>query len=356
MLRLFRGVLGLLILLSLSACSSLAYYAQSVKGQLDLLNRSQSIEQLLVQDTLSESLRQRLERVLVIRQFASTSLLLPDNGSYRSYAELNREAVVWSVVATPEFSVVPNTWCYPIIGCASYRGYFAKEAALNFSHGLEAEGADVTVNPVPAYSTLGWFDDPVTSSFMHWPEDRVAGLIFHELAHQQLYVKGDSAFNEAFATAVQRIGVERWLGHQQDQLVMQRWQDRLRRQNDFVALLLETRNQLAVVYARDMDASTMRTAKQEIFDQLQSRYQRLKGEWGGYAGYDAWFSRPLNNARLASIATYEAYVPGFLAIADDVAGDMLAFYRACEVIAALPAEKRLQRLQSYSDRQTNTGQ
>ncbi|WP_240992143.1 aminopeptidase [endosymbiont of Riftia pachyptila] len=333
----------LLFLPLLSGCEMLGYYAQSINGQLDLLQKRRPIESLLLDNAIDPELKQRLRRVVAIREFASQQLALPDNDSYLSYAELQREAVVWSLVATPEFSVKPISWCYPVVGCAAYRGYFDKRDAEAHGEQLAAQGYDQVVNPVPAYSTLGWFDDPITSSVIRWSEPRLAALIFHELAHQKLYVQGDSAFNEAFATQLARIGVQAWL-EQEAPEKLEQWHRQRSRSSQFTQLLLQSRASLAVLYAEGLPASQMRQRKQALFDQLRRRYQALKAEWGGYSGFDHWFRRPLNNALLASLATYESLVPGLEALYRQQSGDLERFYAACEALAELPLEARHARL------------
>lgn len=348
-MRWLRLLAVLLLLGLLTGCSTLGYYAQSVNGHLDLMARRQSIAQLLTQADTPDNLRQRLELVSQIRTFASAPLALPDNRSYRSYAALGREAMVWSLVATPEFSIAPQQWCYLVIGCASYRGYFQRSQAQQHADRLQAEGLDVTVEPVPAYSTLGWFNDPVPSTVIDWPEPRLAGLIFHELAHQQLYVAGDSAFNESFANAVEQSGVRRWLEKTADSQQMAQWRRTQERERAFVALLLQSRTGLETLYASNVSAGQMRERKGVIFAQLRTRYAQLKRQWGGYAGYDRWFSRPLNNARLASIATYEQWLPAFNRLLQQANGDMAAFYRASRALAELPMQPRREEMARLRD-------
>jgi predicted aminopeptidase len=327
----------------LSACSTLSYYAQAVDGHLTLMSKRQSIEQMLADAHTEPRLGEQLGRVQEIRDFASRTLKLPDNGSYRNYAAVEGEAVVWSLVATEALSVTPHQWCYPLIGCASYRGYFRQADAMAHADEMAARGFDVAVEPVPAYSTLGWFDDPVPGNVLHWPEWRIAGLIFHELAHQQLYVAGDSAFNEAFANSVQRVGVERWLSAR-SQEAMVRWRQEAERQRQFIALLMDARERLERLYAESFSSDEKLWKKQRVFDDLQRRYQRLKVSWGGYGGYDRWFSSGLNNARLAAVATYELWAPLFDTLLQRAEGDMARFYHDCELLAQMPLQQRRQRM------------
>ena len=331
-------MLGLL----LAGCANLGYYGQAVQGHLDLLARRQEIQALIADPSTPAERRERLELVLELRGFASRELGLPDNASYRSYVELERPAVVWSLVAAPEFSLQPHQWCYPVIGCASYRGYYRRRAAEQAGAALAAEGLDVTLEPVPAYSTLGWFDDPLPSTVIDWSEPDLAGLMFHELAHQRLYFPDDSGFNEAFASLVQQVGVERWLAARGDPQALARQRLMRERRSAFVELLLASRGRLQALYARDLAPEPMRALKATEFARLRREYRSLRRAWGGYAGFDAWFARaPLNNARLASIATYQALIPALEALLADQGGDLEAFYQACGELKQLdPAQRR----------------
>jgi predicted aminopeptidase len=327
--------------LLLSGCTTLGYYAQAVVGHLDLLGRRQDMQALIADAATPARLRVKLELALQMRDFASRELGLPDNGSYRSYAGLERQALVWSVVATPAFSLEPRQWCYPIIGCASYRGYFSSSAAAEYAQALEADGFDVAVEPVPAYSSLGWFADPLPSTVIDWPETELAGLIFHELAHQQLYVADDSAFNEAFATSVERVGVQRWLRYRADDRQAERWAALQQRKESFVALLLQTRRRLQLLYRLPLEQPDMATRKAAEFARLTREYRVLKQGWGREADFDAWFERgSLNNARLASVATYRELLPGFLALLEGAGDDLPGFYAACRSLAAAPLQQR----------------
>ena len=328
----------------LSGCSTFTYYLQSVGGHLQLVGHSRPVTSVLQDRDLSSRLRRQLELSQQIRDFASRQLALPDNGSYRSYAQLNRKAVLWSVVATPRFSVEPRQWCYPVIGCASYRGYFSRESADGFGADLRREGLDVAVEPVPAYSTLGWFDDPLPSTVIGWPEGDLAGLIFHELAHQRLYLPDDSAFNEAFATAVQRIGTERWFQARNDRAGLRQWRQAQRRERQFVHLILQTRKRLQALYARTLTTEEMARKKAAAFRQLQREYVAMRKGWGAAPAFDGWMGRNLNNAHLALIATYEEWEPAFRELLARAGGDLPEFYRQAEALARLSPEQRLRML------------
>jgi len=325
----------------LTGCSTVGYYAQSAHGHLALMGQSRPIRQLIVDPATTTDLRAKLRRIEAIRTFTVERLLLPDNESYRSYADIGREAVVWSVVATPEFSVEPEVWCYPVIGCASYRGYFEELRADAFAEDLQTQGRDVAVHPVPAYSTLGWFSDPLPSTVINWPEANLAGLIFHELAHQKVYVKGDSAFNEAFATAVEQIGIERWMRIQNQEAALEAWHTKQQRERAFIRLLLDTRKELKRLYGSEVPAVEMRWEKAKVFRRMKERYGGLRQGWSDFAGYDHWFDRPPNNAYLASVATYEAWVPAFIQLFRQSSESMALFYEACQKLAELPPEERV---------------
>jgi len=336
----------LLLLQLVTGCSTLGYYAQSVHGQLDLIGKRRPIDQLIAASETPDRLRQRLQLVLKMRDFASQELGLPDNASYRSYADLKRSAMVWSVVATPEFSMQPKQWCYLVVGCAAYRGYFSQQQAEGFADDLSSEGLDVVVEPVPAYSTLGWFDDPLPNTVINWSEPHLAGLIFHELAHQRLYFQDDSQFNEAFAMAVEQIGVERWMAARNNSEGFEDWREREAKEEAFIQLLLQTRQRLEVLFAGPLSELEMRVAKVAEFERLRSEYAVLKQGWNGYKGYDRWFERKLNNARLASVATYRQLLPGLLALYAHSNSDLAAFYRACEALEELTPEERSQQIES----------
>ncbi len=334
-----------LSMLFLNGCETVGYYYQSIHGHFSLLGDSRSINDLLQDIKNDTELQQKLELVLRVREFATDKLELPENNSYRSYASLDRSAVVWSVVATPEFSVSPKHWCYPVIGCASYRGYFDLEQAQMYANALSNDGLDVTIEPAAAYSTLGWFDDPLPSTVINWPESQLVGLIFHELAHQQLYVAGDSSFNEAFASMVEMVGVERWFSLSKDGAGTEQWQQRKHRKEEFYRLLLDTRSRLQQLYTGSLSVSEMRKRKATEFNKLRNDYLGLKKSWNGYAGFDHWFKRDLNNARLASVATYAQWVPAFLKLLKEAKGDLGKFYKDCEQLANLPLEQRRSRLE-----------
>ncbi|MCY3929565.1 MAG: aminopeptidase [Acidobacteria bacterium] len=346
------AVAAALVLAVLAAsCGSMRYYSQAVWGGADVLVKRKPIARLLEPgraDLLSAATRERLELILGIREFASSELGLPDNRSYRSYADLGRPYAVWNVVAAPRLSVEPKTWCYPIAGCAAYRGYFNERAARRYGDRLADQGFDVRVGGVAAYSTLGWFADPVLNTFLDYADADLAALIFHELAHQVVYVKDDSAFNESFATAVEVAGVRRWLrsqGRNEELAVFEQGRERRRDLNRF---LLEVREELEALYASDDSDERKLTLKAEVFRSLAGRYRRdLVPAWrasgsggGGESDLGEWLSR-LNNADLISIATYSDLVPAFLGLLEASGGSFPAFYAEVERLAGLePVERQ----------------
>ena len=343
-------MMGLVAAGLLVACTEVGYYAQCARGHFEVMRRCQPIEQLLADPTLPATRRAQLQAISTARDFASTALALPDNASYRKFADLERPYVVWNVVAAPEFALEARRWCSPVAGCVSYRGYFDENDARNEAAQLATQGFETDVYGVQAYSTLNWFDDPVLNTFLDGPPLRAAALVFHELAHQVVYVADDSRFNEAFARTVELEGVRRWLAAHGTADEWQRYQEQQGRAAEFHRLLLQTRDRLAALYGRDLDAGAMRTAKASILAETAQAYADLKAAWGGYAGYDAWMARGLNNARFASLGTYHDLVPAFQGLLSATAGDLPAFYAQVRALGSLPSNERLARLDGYVPR------
>jgi predicted aminopeptidase len=308
------------VVVSQSAC----YYVQAARGQYDVLSKSEPIDGLLAADSTPDELVRRLQLVQEARQFAVDELLLPDNDSYRSYADLERDYVVWNVFAAPEFSLEPETWCFPVAGCVAYRGYFDEADARRKAAQLRDDGLDVAVGGIPAYSTLGRFDDPVLNTMMHWRDADLVATIFHELAHQVLYVKDDTAFNESFATAVADIGLERWLSGRGEQAEFDAYLERRSLREELVTTIRKATADLQALYASGADADTMRRQKgvrlQQLSDDLEARLAA--------SGMDApgWLGGQLNNARLASIGLYELDLSRFRGLYEECAYDLRCFY------------------------------
>jgi len=337
--RLFSPLLVFL----LTGCQSVAYYGQAAQGQFSLLAKRKPIDRLLAGDTLTPELRRQLESVQRIRHFAVETLGLPARHQYGSYVELGRPYPVWSVMAAPELSLTPKTWCYWFVGCLAYRGFFAEQAAQRLAAQLEREGWEVYLSGIPAYSTLGWFRDPVLSSFVHQSEAELAELIFHELTHQVLFVPGDTVFNESLAVMVAEEGLRRYsekFPQDLERLALAR-----KRRDEFVALVLTYRQRLQTFFAKTGTEDEKRAGKAAIYVELQTAYAEQKQRWGGYAGYDVWFSA-VNNARLNTVGTYYDLVPALQQLLRNNDNDLARFFDACRELSRLPQPVRHQRLQA----------
>jgi predicted aminopeptidase len=335
-----------------SGCSTLGYYAQAAGGHVELMQRSRPVTEWVADDATPAELRERLRLTQRMRDFAVAELKLPDNGSYRRYADLQRGAVVWNVVAAPELSLTLKTWCFPVLGCVGYRGYFDRGQAEALAAQLRAEGWDVNVYGVPAYSTLGWTDwlggDPLLNTFVHWPEGELARVMFHELAHQVAYADDDTTFNESFATAVERIGSQRWLDRHAAPAARAEFEALAARRQDFRALALHTRSELEAVYASALPDDVKRERKAALLAALRDEHAAVKAaRWGGFAGYDGWFERA-NNAALGVQAAYLELVPAFERLFEHSGGDFERFYASVRQLAALPKDERRAKLSSSS--------
>jgi predicted aminopeptidase len=341
--RSFRRLLAaaaVIALVSAAGCSTLSYYAQSIQGHFAVLHAARPIDDVVADPATAETLKQRLQRAEQMRDFASRELGLPDNASYRSYADLKRPFVVWNVFATPELSLEMKQWCYPVVGCAGYRGYFERAAAERAADQLRSEGYEVHVAGVPAYSTLGWFSDPLLNTFIGGTEGQLAGLVFHELAHQVVFVAGDTTFNESFATAVERVGVRRWLAAHGDESARRGYAEFAQRRSQFVGMLLRYRQQLDDLYRSRAPSDDKRAGKRQLFAALKAEYAELRAGWGGYAGYDRYFAQDLTNAHLAAVGAYNDLVPAFDALLAQSGGDLFRFYAEVARVAALPRAQR----------------
>jgi predicted aminopeptidase len=331
-------------LLFVSGCGSLEYYAQAVGGHLEIMRLAVPIEERLHDADTPEPLRAKLAKVLAIREFASRELALPDNDSYRRYADIGRPFVVWNVFAAPEFSVKPIESCLLFAGCVSYRGFYSEKVAQRHAASLAEQGYDAYVGGVTAYSTLGWFSDPVLSTFIQYPEPEVARIVFHELAHQVVYAKSDTMFNESFAATVEEEGVRRWLEREGTPAQRAAYQDSGKRRAEFVALVSKYRAQLAAFYDQPGQLEEKRAGKRRLFARMQDEYVSLKASWGSFAGYDRLFARGANNALLASIASYSELVPAFRALLAQKKDDLPAFYAGVRELAKLDKPERDARL------------
>ena len=333
-----------------SGCSDLGYYRQSVSGHLDLMARAKPVDDWLTDPQTPAALKQRLALSQQMRDFSVQQLKLPDNQSYRAYADLQRSAAVWNVVAAPELSLTLKTWCYPVTGCVGYRGYFDKAEADALGASLRAEGWDVNVYGVPAYSTLGWSNwiggDPLLNTFVNGSEGELARLVFHELAHQKLYVADDTMFNESFATAVERIGVRQWLDRHGDAAARDQFLRSQQRRQDFRELTMRYRAELQQLYAGTQSDEAKRTGKAELLARLRADHAQMKQQrWGGYAGYDTWFAN-VNNASLGVLAAYNELADDFERLYAQQGGDIGRFYAEAAAIAALPKAERRAKLRA----------
>ncbi len=329
----------------LTGCADTRYYWQSVSGHLQLMQASRPVDEWLSDPQTPPALRERLQLARRLRAFAVTELALPDNTSYHRYADLRRNAVVWNVVAAPSLSLTLKTWCFPVLGCVSYRGYFDEAQARREASALQAQGMEVSVYGVPAYSTLGWMNwaggDPLLNTFIHYPDGELARLLFHELAHQVLYARDDTMFNESFATAVERLGGASWLQREASDEARTQYAALDARRRAFRALSLTTRARLQQVYAQSGKTSdaVLRARKEAVMQAFRDQYAELKRQWGGFAGYDRWVA-DANNASLGAQGAYDDLVPQFEALFVREGRNWPAFYDAVRRIADLPSQER----------------
>jgi predicted aminopeptidase len=359
------------LLLCLSSCADLSYYWQSVEGHVSLMKAARPVDDWLADAQTPEKLKAKLALTQKIRMFAAQELKLPDNASYKRYADLKRKAVVWNVVAAPALSLKLKTWCFPVAGCVGYRGYFSEVEAKKEAEELKKKDLDVSVYGVPAYSTLGWSNwaggDPLLSTFIGYPDGELARIIFHELAHQVVYVADDTTFNESFATAVERLGGARWLAMYGSEAIKAEYDVYDGRRKQFKALTKATRLQLAEIYnenkpiaSDNIDSIAIKNiakkdkkitekesfeAKNNIIASFKAQYESLKTSWNGYAGYDNWVKQA-NNAAFGALAAYDDGVPQFEALFEQQGGDWEKFYAAVRALAAMPKEARQLALKS----------
>jgi len=342
------------VLLALSGCQTFSFYKQAIKGQYELLAHRQPIDKLIADPQTESRLRQKLELLQKLRAFADHDLKLPVDGHYTKYVDVHRPFVVWNVEAAPEFSMEPKAWWYPLVGSLEYRGYFSEQKANEYANALRKKGYDVYVGGVEAYSTLGWFKDPALNTFIFNIEPDLAETVFHELGHQRVFARGDTDFNEAFATTVGQEGARRWLRAKDDQAASEKYLAEIQRTREFAALIAATREQLEAIYGDERNeeekvkatsrnresAPHLREQKKQILDQLQQKYVQLKQRWGGESDYDPWFARQVNNAKLNSVAAYYDLVPGFEHLLALNGGDLEKFYQAAERLAQKPKKER----------------
>jgi predicted aminopeptidase len=354
---------------AVSGCHELGFYAQAIHGQYEIFARQKPVDELVADPSTPAELKAKLQIVRDLRAFAEQELKLPVNGHYRKYTDLHRPFVVWNVQATPKFSLQPKTWWYPLVGSLEYRGYFSESGARDTGARLARKKYDVYVDGVEAYSTLGWFKDPVLNTFIDRPEAELAEVIFHELGHQRVFASGDTDFNEAFATTVGQEGAHRWLAARGDTNAYTNYLVSLHRNDQFVHLVLNSRAELEKVYGdtRDKDGKIkaakkspappdqLQAQKERVFADLRRKYADLKASWGGFSGYDAWFAHELNNAKLNTIANYYDYLPGFEELLRMNNGDLEKFYAATERLSNMSQDERHQWLRDLASSKGKNG-
>ena len=349
----------LAVVAAMSGCQTCSYYAQAIKGQCQIVAREQKTDKLLADPQTPAPLKAKLQLVQGLRAFAARDLQLPVDGHYEKYADLHRPFVVWNVEAAPEFSLEPRSWWYPFAGSLEYRGYFSESGARKYAASLRKKGYDIYIGGVAAYSTLGWFNDPLLNTFIFDPEPDLAETIFHELGHQRVFASGDTDFNEAFATCVGQEGARRWLQANGDRAALENYLAEIHRTAQFARLIANTRQRLEALYGdvRNEDGKIqaakrkpaipldqMRRQKQALLDRLRQDYVQLKTEWGGATDYDQWFVPPLNNSTLNSVAAYYDLVPTFEQLLKQNGGDLAKFYNAADKLAHEPKAERQRRL------------
>ena len=344
-----RWVISIPLLILLTGCSDLGYYWHNTNGHLSVMNERASIDELLADDQLDAELRERLQLVQEIRRFSIERLDLPANGSYSSYVELDRPYVVQNIFAAPEFSTRLHEWCYLVIGCASYRGYYDEARMLAYSEDLKSRGLEVYIGQVSAYSTLGWFDDPVLSSFINRPDYNLAGLLFHELTHQQIYIDNDTTFNESLASAVQQVGTELWLKSRQQSHQLEQLANWGRYRNEVVALIGNIREQLAEIYADDSDDASKREHKTRVFAGARDAHTEIAARHGVKGGYTHWFAGELNNAKIGSVSAYNLLTPAFVNMMYAYRLDFSAFYEYAQLVGDLKKPVRDSCLKAWNE-------
>ncbi len=328
-----------------AGCQTLGYYCQAAQGQCEMLTGHRDVPEILQDPAEPESLKQRLRLAMELRTFAETNLGLPAGGSYRTYKKLDRPNSVWVVTASKEFSTELESWWYPVVGRFTARSYFDKARAEHYAQTLRSEGLEVHLGGARAYSTLGWFRDPLLSTFIHEPDTELAELLFHELAHRRLFIANDAAFNESMATAVGQAGVRRWLAAQHNATALAAYHQTTGQRQQFFKLLEITRDELRRLYATDLRAPDMRLQKQALHSRMHDRYLELKAQWNGYSGYDSWFAKPPSNPRMAAMATYYKYVPAFDKLLLQCGDDLDQFFAEAAALGKLPAADRRAQLE-----------
>lgn len=342
------AIAALAVLLTLVSGCSPAYFVQATSGQMQVLRARRPFDAVRADPATGAELRRKLDLAEAALAFAHAELGLPDNGSYREFAGIDRPYATWNVFAAPEFSLELRTWCFPVAGCVAYRGYFAEESAREFAAALAGDGEDVYVGGAVGYSTLGFFRDPLLSSETRLDDAALVGVIFHELAHQQLYAAGDTVFSESFATLVEQEGMIRWLGSRGDQAGLCDYLHGLERRRDVHALFDAARDRLRAIYTGNAPEAERRDAKAAEIAQLRDKYRRLRAQWTGPPYLDGWFDGDINNARLGALAAYDRYVGALRVILDGEGGDLRSLYRRAARLARLRPQERAEVLREIT--------
>lgn len=321
----------LILVLGLSSCETVRFYGQAVGGQMEILRKSRPNQKVVADPTTTPLVRRQLQSVDSIRQYASEYLSLPGDESYAKYADLKRKHVVWVLYAAPEFSLEPKKWRYPAVGEMDYRGYFREEDTLEMAADLRKDGYDVCIGGVDAYSTLGWFHDPVLNTFVHYPDLDLAETIFHELSHRVVFRRGDTMFNESMANVVAEEGVKRWLTHQKRFADLKKYEGRIVRRGEFYREIDRTRHELKALYASGKPPEVMREKKKAILGKLRSQFLELRRRWGGQ-GLEGWLREDLNNGHIVSLNIYADMMPHFRQLMKECGGDMDLFFKRAKKV------------------------
>lgn len=344
----FAGVVFTLLTAVLCGCQDVSFYQQAVKREGQVLARQHPIQSLIADPKTPAALKAKFETVLKIHDFAVKHLDLPNGQSYLRYVDLHQEYAVWNVNVAPALSLEPKTWWFPVVGRASYHGFFSEEPARRYAAKFAKNGSDVYVAGIETYSTLGWFEDPLLNTFVNEPDTYLTEVIFHELAHQRLFVAGDTDFNEAFATTVANEGVRRWLLSASQPETYERYRADQREDHQFIDLIMATRGELQAVYSDPKLSNAVKlTRKQDIIARLRAKHDQLKASWGGKSPYQGWFDEPINNAKLNTVSAYYDLVPAFEALLRANGDDLRRFYEAAAQLGKLPLDERHEKLRAY---------
>ncbi|TRZ52445.1 hypothetical protein D4R99_02720 [bacterium] len=338
-------LISIFLFVSSGSLTGPCYYSQIIYGELQILINRTPVASLLADKNTSDTLKKNLREISEMREFAISKLGLPETGSFTSYVDTGRGYATWVLTATPEFSVIPKTWCFPVAGCSSFLGFFNEKTAERAKEKLTKKGYDVSLRGVTAYSTIGWFSDPVMNTHFDRSLPSLAGLVFHEKAHEKLFIKGDTPFNEAFATFVEQTGKRLWIVQHYKKNEVKKILNREKYAEDFSMLMSQTNRELSALYGRQLLPEKTRILKKEIFIKMQVQYTLLKKKWGGYTGYDAWFEKNFNNAGVVNQETYKSLIPFFQKLFDLSGKNFGPFYEQVKKISKLSKKKRYEEIQ-----------